>query len=80
MEVLVEKEVVLPGRVALQPLGSSVERAAAVGPGSQIAMIPSARSCAISPNVRCSPEPVGYSTLKSSPKKRWLMANWRIAR
>ena len=41
------------------------------GPGSQIAISRSARSCAISAKVRSTPEPVGYSSVKSSPKNSW---------
>ena len=71
VEVLVEEDVVLPGRVGLEPLDPAEARPPAVLADEEERDQPvgggrrrSRRACS------CVPEPVGYSSVRSSPKKR----------
>ena len=71
VEVLVEDDVVLPRRVGLEALDAPEARAPAVGPTRKRATSRWRRSSATLSSDSIVPLPVGYSTWKSSPKKRW---------
>jgi hypothetical protein len=67
MEVFIEQNVVSPVGVLLKLFGASIDRSLATRIREKMLDNLRAISFATSNNVRCFPEPVGHSTLKSSP-------------
>ena len=70
VEVLVEEDVVLPGRVGLEPLDPAEARPPSVLADEEERDQPLAEVGGDLVERELLPEPVGYSTLRSSPKKR----------
>ena len=72
VEVLVEHQVVLPRRVVLQALDPAEARPPPVGADQEDRDQPLAQVVRRSRRAAAvCPDPVGYSTVKSSPKNRW---------
>ena len=67
VKVLVEEDEVLPVRVVVELLGATVDRPAAGASRRKVRLRRSPSSWATSNSVMSCPEPVGHSTLKSSP-------------
>ena len=70
VEVLVEQQVVFPGRVVLQPVDPAEAGPPPVRADGEQEMSRSRRSAAISPSGTLCPDPAGYSMVSSSPKNR----------
>ena len=71
VEVLGESDVVPPPRVVLEALHPPKQGLRPSGPTRKIETIRCHRSWAMASSGRRCPDPVGYSTVWSSPKKRW---------
>ena len=71
VEVLVEHQVVLPGRVVLQPIDAPEAGPPAVPVDQEDRDQALAQVLGDLPSVSFWPDPVGYSIWNSSPKKRW---------
>ena len=70
VEVLVEEDVVLPLRIGLEPLDPAEARPPAVGADEEDRDQPVAQVGGDLVEVIRLPEPVGYSSVNSSPRKR----------